>query len=80
MPEQVETHETLDVRGLLCPMPLLKAQAAVSRLQPGQTLKILTDESSDEIELRAWAERSGHNIIQINRIERTTEIYLVKRQ
>lgn len=33
-------HQTLDLRGLRCPLPALKTRKALSRLQAGDTLRV----------------------------------------
>ncbi len=33
----------LDVRGEICPYPMLKAVEAMKRLPPGETLEVITD-------------------------------------
>ena len=35
------TVETLDARGLLCPMPVIKAQDRIADLRPGTLLDVL---------------------------------------
>ncbi len=37
---QITPDVTLDVSGLMCPMPGVKATQAVRKLQPGQTLEV----------------------------------------
>jgi tRNA 2-thiouridine synthesizing protein A len=45
--ETVKPDQTLDVRGMGCPMPLLKAKKAVETISGGQVLEVLgTDPGS----------------------------------
>ena len=37
----VKEDKVLDARGLLCPMPIVKAGKEMKSLQPGQVLKII---------------------------------------
>jgi TusA-related sulfurtransferase len=50
--------ETLDLRGLRCP---LVVRLVARRLQDfhGETLEVLGDDPTMEIDLRAWAEKAG---------------------
>ena len=54
----------LDVRGLLCPLPLIRARALVPRLVPGDALVVLTTDPEARIDLAALAtdERLGYSI------------------
>jgi TusA-related sulfurtransferase len=46
---------TLDTSGLPCPAPLLGAKKLVDDLQPGQTLKLISDCQGTADDLFAWA-------------------------
>lgn len=38
--ERLECDQELDVSGFICPLPVLKTKAALSRMAPGQVLKV----------------------------------------
>jgi tRNA 2-thiouridine synthesizing protein A len=46
---------TLDVRGLRCPIPLLRARAALPALAPGESLVVLATDPEAPIDLAALA-------------------------
>jgi tRNA 2-thiouridine synthesizing protein A len=50
---------TLDLRGLRCPVPLLRARAALPALQPGETLVVLATDPEAPIDLAALAADHG---------------------
>ena len=52
---------TLDVRGLRCPIPLIRARAALPSLAPGDALVVLATDPEAPIDLAALAadERLG---------------------
>jgi len=52
----------LDCRGLLCPLPLLKAQEALRGLRIGQVLEVLATDPQAEADLRNWAQQGGHEV------------------
>ena len=52
-------EHTLDARGLLCPLPLLKARAALAGLAPGDTLVVLATDPEAPIDLAALAADHG---------------------
>lgn len=53
--------QLLDVRGLSCPMPIVKARQAVNGLQPGQVLKVLSTDRGSVKDFQGWAQ-SARNI------------------
>lgn len=52
----------LDVRGLLCPLPLLRLSEAAARLSQGTRICVLSDDSGIEVDLPAWCERTGSRL------------------
>lgn len=59
------THDLeLDARGLACPLPLLKAKLALSQLADGMVIKVMATDSASQRDLRFFAERSGHTLVQ----------------
>ena len=59
----MEDDVLLDVKGLICPMPLLKAKRALNAMEIGQTLRILaTDHTSQQVFI-TFSEQSGHQLI-----------------
>ncbi|MGQ0752123.1 MAG: sulfurtransferase TusA family protein [Betaproteobacteria bacterium] len=56
----------IDVRGYNCPIPLLRAKKAFSKMSPGQTLKVVTTDPGAEIDFRVFAEASGNKIVRLD--------------
>jgi tRNA 2-thiouridine synthesizing protein A len=46
----------LDVRGLSCPMPIVKARQEVNTLQPGQVLKVLSTDRGSVKDFQGWVQ------------------------
>ena len=51
--------ETLDVRGLMCPLPVLKARKALKRLAPGTTLEVLATDPASVIDFKHFCETTS---------------------
>jgi tRNA 2-thiouridine synthesizing protein A len=51
--------EVLDLRGLLCPLVLVKARAALAGLPDGEALVVLSTDREAPIDLAALAADSG---------------------
>lgn len=52
-------EHTVDARGLSCPLPLVKARAALAGLGPGDTLVVLATDPEAPIDLAALAADHG---------------------
>jgi TusA-related sulfurtransferase len=52
--------QTVDARGLACPLPLVKAKLAMETIEPGESLLVLATDPEAPIDLAAWAADEGH--------------------
>ena len=59
--------ETLDVKGLLCPLPVLKARKVLSRLPAGALLKIEATDPAAVIDFPHFCNETGHQLLDQNR-------------
>ncbi len=49
----------LDAKGLVCPLPLLKAKQALRKLPPGALLRVLATDAGSVRDFQAYANISG---------------------
>jgi len=59
----------LDVRRMLCPMPVIKTQQRVKSLVAGDILTIYATDPGARHDLPAWTRMYGHKIISIEENE-----------
>lgn len=57
------THE-LDCSGLNCPMPVIKTKKALTPLQSGDVLKVLSTDPGSVPDMSALSRRTGNEIIE----------------
>lgn len=53
----------LDVKGLLCPLPVLKARKAMKGLPPGRVLRIVATDPMAAIDVPHYCAESGHALV-----------------
>lgn len=53
----------VDARGLHCPLPILKAKKALSSLESGQLLRVLTTDKSAERDFQAFCKQTGNALL-----------------
>lgn len=57
-------HEAeIDVRGLMCPLPVLKARKRLAAMQPGDTLKVLATDPAAAIDFPHYCSESGNELV-----------------
>jgi TusA-related sulfurtransferase len=51
---------TVDARGLVCPLPLVKTKLTMEQMEPGEAVRVLATDPEAPIDLAAWAAQEGH--------------------
>jgi TusA-related sulfurtransferase len=78
MAMQIQEDRLLDARGLLCPMPIVKAGKEMKTLGPGQVLKLLATDRGSVADVPAWAEDTGNELLEWHE-ENGVYVYLIRR-
>ena len=76
--DTIKVDKTLDAKGLVCPMPLLKSKKAIDALEPGQILEILGTDEGSKIDLPGWCERVGHTYLGVKEEGSYFKFYIKK--
>ena len=70
---------TLDVSGLPCPAPLLGAKKLIDDLQPGQTLRLISDCPGTADDLYSWAKVTGNVVLGSQKQSDGKTAYMIQR-
>jgi TusA-related sulfurtransferase len=76
---QIQEHRTLDARGLLCPMPVVKAGKEMKTLAAGQVLKILATDRGAIADFPAWADDTGNELLSWHEDGNGTLVFHVRK-
>jgi tRNA 2-thiouridine synthesizing protein A len=57
----------IDCTGLFCPMPIVKTREAIKDMAVGQVLEMLSDDPGSDPDMKSWARRSGHDLLDVSR-------------
>jgi len=71
-------EETIDVRGLKCPLPVLKAARRMRDRQPGARFLLLTDDPMAAIDVPNFCREDGHRLLSTHRDGRTLRFEIEK--
>lgn len=55
--------KVIDLTGLACPLPLLKAKVALRDLAPGEQLKVLVTDAASVRDFAVYAQLSGNSLV-----------------
>ncbi|MEM7443793.1 MAG: sulfurtransferase TusA family protein [Pseudomonadota bacterium] len=69
----------LDATGLICPMPVLKARKALTDMEPGEELQVLTTDPAAPKDFEAFCEATGHRLLSVTAEDDVSRFVIAKR-
>ncbi|MGE5850706.1 MAG: sulfurtransferase TusA family protein [Candidatus Methylomirabilota bacterium] len=67
--EAMKADVTLDCRGTLCPMPVIRVSQAIKKIAMGQVIEMLTTDPGSVPDMQAWSKQTGHELMNRNERE-----------
>lgn len=58
-----QPETTLDLSGLLCPLPVLKARKRLSAMPSGEVLKVIATDPMAAIDMPHFCNQQGHTLL-----------------
>ena len=74
----IKEDRLLDARGLLCPMPVVKAAKEMKSMTEGQVLKVLATDRGALADFPAWVEDTGNQLLASQNEQGVLVFYLRK--
>ena len=73
------SETTLDLSGLLCPLPVLKARKVLETMASGEILKVIATDPMSAIDMPHFCAEQGHTLLAQER-HGTSFIFRIRRQ
>jgi tRNA 2-thiouridine synthesizing protein A len=54
----------LDLKGLSCPIPIVKTAQAVRALEPGELIEVLATDPGSVADFAAWCTSTGNELVE----------------
>ena len=61
----IKPDQVIDLKGLLCPMPVVKLSIAIKKLAQGATIEGIATDPGVMADIPAWARTSGNELVSI---------------
>jgi tRNA 2-thiouridine synthesizing protein A len=58
--------QTLDARGLNCPLPILRTRKAINQLASGQVLQVIATDPGSVKDMASFCTQTGHRLVASN--------------
>ena len=59
--------QTLDTKGMNCPLPIIKARKALRGMSTGQTLRVLSTDPGAVMDFEAFCRTTGNDLMESGR-------------
>ncbi len=59
----MDKKETLDAKGLMCPMPIVKLAKKMKEMKVGEVLELIADDVGSKEDVPAWCKRTGNELV-----------------
>ena len=60
----LQITQTLDARGLSCPMPIVKTAQAIKTVAPGALIEVLATDPGSVKDFAAWSRTTGNKLVE----------------
>ncbi len=67
MNEKAEAKETLDLRGVLCPMNFVKTKLKLESMESGELLEVVLDSGEPIQNVPKSVKEEGHKIVEVKK-------------
>jgi tRNA 2-thiouridine synthesizing protein A len=79
MSEEIKADKFMDLKGMPCPMPVVKVSKGIKEIQVGQVLEAVTTDPGALADFPAWARTSGNEIVKTEQGEGTIRFYIKRK-
>ena len=69
----------LDARGLNCPLPILRTKKALSDLQSGQVIKVVSTDPGSVKDFQTFARQTGHQLVSHDETNKEFTFFMKKK-
>ncbi|WP_018606995.1 sulfurtransferase TusA family protein [Uliginosibacterium gangwonense] len=76
----MDFNQELDVKGLKCPLPILRTKKALSAMMTGQVLKVVATDPSTVKDFDAFARQTGHELLSTSDEGNEEFVFLIRRK
>ena len=65
--EPINAILVLDLKGLVCPVPVVKVANAIKQIEPGETIEAEATDPGILADIPAWCQATGNELLKIER-------------
>jgi TusA-related sulfurtransferase len=70
--------QELDLKGLNCPLPILRIKQTLTRMESGDVVKVVGTEPGTEREVKILCQQGGHELVEFKEEDKEF-IYIIRK-
>ena len=74
----MEFNQELDVKGLKCPLPILRTKKTLATMGSGQILRVIATDPTTIKDFDAFARQTGHEIVSAPEVGSEEFVFLIR--
>ena len=78
--DKIVSDQILDVKGLSCPMPIVKLAQAIKKIDIGQIIEVLATDPGTVPDIAAWSKQSGNEVLKHEKEGKVLTFYVKRRK
>jgi tRNA 2-thiouridine synthesizing protein A len=79
MSDEIKVVKVLDLKGLACPMPVVKVSKGIKEVAIGDIVEAQTTDPGSLTDFPAWAKTSGNEIVKTDQQEKLIRFYIKRK-
>ena len=76
MSEEIKVDLELDLKGLLCPLPMVRVSQNISKVPVGGIIRATATDPGSLADIPSWAKSTGNEILKSEKIDKDLVFYV----
>jgi TusA-related sulfurtransferase len=76
MSDDIKVDKVFDLKGLACPMPVVKISKGIKEVEVGQVIEAQSTDPGSLTDIPAWARTSGNEILKTEQDDDVIKFYI----
>ncbi|MDB9823387.1 sulfurtransferase TusA family protein [Deltaproteobacteria bacterium] len=76
MSDDIQIEKTMDLKGMPCPMPVVKVSKGIKEVEVGKIIEAITTDPGSLADFPAWARTSGNEIVKTDQDGEIIKFYI----
>ena len=76
MSEDIKVDLELDLKGLLCPLPMVRISQNINKVPVGGVIRAIATDPGSLADIPSWAKSTGNEILKSEKIDKDLVFYV----